>query len=105
VVAGFFNGVGGAEGGTYDANGHYLKSFATIQASGVTLTGLVNTLGTLLGSVEKTAGVFDGARSRLLAPCPGGGNPPVADRSSPWNKPDVVPEIHNLCNQADNQRP
>lgn len=100
VVAGFFNGVGGATGGTYDANGHYLKSYLTIQGGGNTLTGLLN----LLGGVTGSLGPFNGGRSRLLATCPGGGNAPAADQSNPWTAPDVLPGTGTLCNPGDNQK-
>jgi phospholipid/cholesterol/gamma-HCH transport system substrate-binding protein len=100
IVAGFFNGVGGAAGGGYDANGHYLKAYLALQAGGGTLTGVLNLIGKLLGTI----GPFNGARTGI-APCPGGGAPPAADRSNPWNSPDVLPKTGNLCNPADNQRP
>jgi phospholipid/cholesterol/gamma-HCH transport system substrate-binding protein len=103
VVAGFFNGVGGATGGSYDANGHYLKSVLTVQANGTgTLSGLLGLLGGLLGKAKLP--VLGGGRTRLLAPCPGGGNPPAADRSNPWNSPDILRKTGNLCNPANNQK-
>jgi phospholipid/cholesterol/gamma-HCH transport system substrate-binding protein len=101
VVAGFFSGVGGTSGGSYDANGHYLKSMFALQPTGgASLAGLLSLLGPLTGSL----GPFNGGRSHLLAPCPGGGAPPAADHSNPWNSPDVLPKTGNLCNPADNQR-
>ncbi len=104
TVAGFFNGVGGASGGGYDANGHYLKALLAVQAGGDTLTGLLNFLGSLLG---KTTGAVVGLNGRngLLAPCPGGGGQPAWDNSNPWNNPDVPKATGTLCTPADNQKP
>ena len=100
VVAGFFNGVGGAAAGAYDANGHFLHGEVTVQGGGSTLTGLLN----LLGGHTGTLGPFHGARTKLVAPCPGGGGPPAPDRSNPWNSPDLLPNAGKLCNPSNNQR-
>jgi hypothetical protein len=100
VVGGFFNGVGGATAGTYDANGHYLHGEVTIQGGGSSLTGLLN----LLGGHTGTLGPFHGERTRLLSPCPGGGGPPAPDRSNPWTRPDLLPGAPAVCRPANDQR-
>jgi phospholipid/cholesterol/gamma-HCH transport system substrate-binding protein len=104
VVAGFFNGVGGATTGAYDANGHYLHGEVTIQAGGSSLTGLLNLLSKLTGKLTGKAGPLDGERLRLLAPCPGGGGPPAPDGSNPWTSPDLLPGSPPICKPADDQR-
>ena len=102
VVAGFFNGVGGASGGSYDANGHYLKSLLTLQPQGGgSLSGLLSILGGLTGAL----GPLNGGRTGLLSPCPGGGSPPAPDGSNPWTSPDVLPKTGKICNPANDQRP
>ncbi len=101
LVAGFFNGVGGSTGGAYDANGHYLKTLLSVQAGGGSLTGLLSLLGRATGSL----GPFNGARNRLLAACPGGGNPPAVDASNPWTSPDLLPGVPSVCDPNHDQRP
>jgi hypothetical protein len=100
AISGFFNGVGGASAGGYDANGHYLKSELTLQGGGNSLSGLLG----LLGGVTSTLGPFHGERSRLLAPCPGGGSPASADGTAAWTTPDSLPATGNLCHPADDQK-
>jgi phospholipid/cholesterol/gamma-HCH transport system substrate-binding protein len=100
VVGGFFNGVGGATAGAYDANGHYLHGYVTVQGGGSSLTGILNLLGGLTG----TLGPFNGARTGLLSPCPGGGAPPGADKSNPWRFPDLLPGAPTVCKPSDDQR-
>jgi phospholipid/cholesterol/gamma-HCH transport system substrate-binding protein len=104
VVAGFFSGVGGAAGGGYDANGHYLKNLLVVQAGGSSLTGLLNTLGSLLGGLTGTLTGLNGARSGLIAPCPGGGSPPAGDGTNAWTSPDIPSATGTLCNPANDQR-
>ena len=101
AIAGFFNGVGGATAGSYDANGHYLKSELTLQGTGSSsLTGLLG----LLGNGTGTLGPFNGGRTGLVARCPGGGSPPAPDQTNPWTSPDILRATGNLCNPADDQR-
>jgi phospholipid/cholesterol/gamma-HCH transport system substrate-binding protein len=104
LIAGFFNGVGGAAGGGYDANGHYLKTLATISASGASVTGLLNTLGNLLGGLLGSVTGVGGGRTHLIAPCPGGGSPPASDGTNAWTAPDLLPNTGNLCNPANDQQ-
>jgi hypothetical protein len=104
MVAGFFNGTDGSPSGAYDANGHYLQNEVLLQGGGSSLTGLANLLsgGTASGPSGPTP--TGGARNSLLAPCAGGGNPPAADASNPWNQPDLLPGIGTLCNPNDDQK-
>ena len=105
AVAGFFNGVGGATGGAYDANGHYLKSALLAQGTGVSMTGLLSLVSALLGHTVPGAPLLTGGRTGLLAPCPGGGSPPSWDSSAPWTQPDIPAATGNLCNPANDQQP
>jgi phospholipid/cholesterol/gamma-HCH transport system substrate-binding protein len=102
VVAGFFNGVGGATGASYDANGHYLKAMLTVQGNGP--GSLSGTLGLL--QATSLVGSFNGSRIQQIAPCPGGGNPPAPDRSNPWTNPDVLPSTPGppICNPSHDQK-
>ncbi len=100
VISGFFNGVGGATGGSYDANGHYLHGYLTVQGGGSSLSGLLN----LLSGHLPALGPFNGERTGLVAPCPGGGNPPAWDASNPWTSPDVLPGVSAICKPADDQK-
>jgi len=102
LVAGFFNGVGGAEGGGYDANGHYLKTLLSIQAGGATLTGVLSTLGALLGGLTGAVTPV-GNGNTSIAPCPGGGGPPAPDGTNAWTAPDLLPSTGVLCNPANDQ--
>jgi hypothetical protein len=104
VISGFFNGVGGAAGSSYDANGHYLQSVNTVQATGGSLTGLLSLLSGLLGHITAPVPALSGGRTKLIAPCPGGGAPPVSDGSNPWTAPDLLPGAGTLCNPADDQK-
>jgi hypothetical protein len=104
LVAGFFNGVGGASGATYDANGHYLKVQLDLSAGGASLTGLLNSLGTLLGTVIGSVTGLNGTRTGQVATCPGGGTPPAPDGSNAWTSQDVPASIGALCNPANDQK-
>ena len=104
MVAGFFNGVVGSSAGSYDANGHYLRNEALVQGGGSSLTGLLNALSGQAGAAPSGPGPTGGERTGLLAPCPGGGNPPAADASNPWTSPDLLPGAGPLCTPGDDQK-
>jgi hypothetical protein len=102
VTAGFFNGVGGAQSGGYDANGHYLRALAILQGTGgASLSGLLS----ILGNATLNLGPLNGARTGLLSPCPGGGGPSGSDGSNPWTAPDTLKGAGTLCNPANDQKP
>jgi phospholipid/cholesterol/gamma-HCH transport system substrate-binding protein len=105
VVAGFFNGTDGTPSALYDANGHYLQTEALVQGGGSSATGLANLLGGVTNGAPPGGPLpAGGARSGLLDACPGGGNPPAADRSNPWTQPDVLPGFGALCDPNQDQR-
>lgn len=73
LVAGFFNGFGGATSHSYDANGHFAR--INLEAGPTSLTGLVpRPSGSSLG----------GLRTGLDARCPGAAEEPAPDGSNPW---------------------
>ncbi|MGE5617549.1 MAG: MlaD family protein [Candidatus Woesearchaeota archaeon] len=104
MVAGFFNGTDGSPSGVYDANGHYLQTEALVQGGGSSLTGLANLLSGVAGGGPAGPTPSGGERNRLLAACPGGGNPPAADASNPWTQPDLLPGVAALCKPNDDQK-
>jgi phospholipid/cholesterol/gamma-HCH transport system substrate-binding protein len=100
VVAGFFNAFGGAAGGFYDANGHYLRSNVVVSGTGSSLTGLLS----LLGGLTSKLPPLSGGRTGMLARCPGGGSPPASAGGNPWTAPDVLPATGGICDPANDQR-
>ncbi len=100
VTAGFFNGVGGAQAGGYDANGHYLRSRIVLSGGGSSFSGLLS----VLGDATLKLPDLTGTRTELLSPCPGGGSPSAPDGSNPWTNPDTLKGAGVLCNPADDQR-
>jgi phospholipid/cholesterol/gamma-HCH transport system substrate-binding protein len=88
-VGGLFNGFGGAAGGFYDANGHFIR--ISLQGAPSSLPGLVPTPGFSFPG--------NGYRTGLTARCPGAAAEPHPDGSNPW-RPDP-----SLCNPAHDHRP
>jgi phospholipid/cholesterol/gamma-HCH transport system substrate-binding protein len=85
LIAGLFNGFGGAPGGVYDANGHFLRISLEVGPDG------------LPGLLPHTSGM-GGLRTGITARCPGGAEEPTPDGSNPW-----VPDT-SLCNPADDHK-
>jgi phospholipid/cholesterol/gamma-HCH transport system substrate-binding protein len=98
-VAGFFNGVGGATGAGYDANGHYLNVRLAIAGS-TSLNGIFSLLGATVGKV----GDLNGGSFTNTKPCPGGGVVPSADGSAPWLDADSAASVGTLCSPSDDQQ-
>lgn len=88
-VAGLFNGFGGATGGYYDANGHFIR--ISMQGAPSSLPGLVPTPDFSFPS--------NGYRTGLTARCPGAAEEPAPDGSNPW-----VPDA-SLCDPAQGMAP
>jgi phospholipid/cholesterol/gamma-HCH transport system substrate-binding protein len=93
IVSGFFGGIGGQSGGTYDANGHYVGTSAELGSG--SLSGLVSLLNTVLSALPG----LNGTRFDITAACPGGAAEPAADGSNPWSTPDSG---QTVCKPADN---
>ncbi|MFL5846585.1 MAG: MlaD family protein [Solirubrobacteraceae bacterium] len=85
-IAGLFNGFGGAPGGYYDANGHFIR--ISLQGAPSSLPGLLPTPSFSFPS--------NGYRTGIDARCPGAAEEPAPDGSNPW-----VPDA-SLCDPADN---
>jgi len=88
-IGGLFNGFGGAAGGTYDANGHYIR--ISLQGAPSSLPGLLPTPDFSFPS--------NGYRTGVTARCPGAAEEPNPDGSNPW-----VPDP-SLCDRADDHAP
>ena len=88
-IGGLFNGFGGAAGGTYDANGHYVR--ISLQGAPSSLPGLLPTPDFSFPS--------NGYRTGVTARCPGAAEEPNPDGSNPW-APDP-----SLCDRADDHAP
>lgn len=84
-VAGLFNGFGGDAGGSYDANGHYIR--ISLQGAPSSLPGLLPTPDFSFPS--------DGYRTGVTARCPGAAEEPAFDGSNPWVA------VEGLCDPAD----
>jgi phospholipid/cholesterol/gamma-HCH transport system substrate-binding protein len=101
-VTGFFNGVGGSTGGSYDANGHYLHARAVLAGNAASLSGVAS----LLGNPAAALGAFSANKFGQIHRCPGGGvlgKPP--DNSAPWTNPDSDPSVAPLCHGAEDLTP
>ena len=91
LVAGFFNGFGGATSGSYDANGHYAR--INLEGGLTSLTGLIP---------RPSGGALGGLRTGLDARCPGAAEEPAPDGSNPWGSgPDSAA---GTCDPAHNPR-
>lgn len=75
LIGGFFNGFGGAAGGSYDANGHYIR---------ISLQGAPSSLPGILTPAPAAAFPSGGYQTGLTARCPGGAEEPAPDGSNPW---------------------
>ena len=73
-IGGLFNGFGGASGGGYDANGHFIR--ISLQGAPSSLPGLLPTPDFSFPS--------NGYRTGLTARCPGAAEEPAPDGSNPW---------------------
>jgi phospholipid/cholesterol/gamma-HCH transport system substrate-binding protein len=73
LVAGFFNGFGGATSASYDANGHYAR--INLEGGLTSLTGLIP---------RPSGAALGGLRVGLDARCPGAAEEPAPDSSNPW---------------------
>lgn len=86
-IGGLFNGFGGAAGGYYDANGHFIR--ISLQGAPSSLPGLLPTPDFSLPS--------NGYRTGLTARCPGAAEEPVEDGSNPWiPDPSLCDPAHNM---------
>jgi len=92
VVSGFFEGVAGQSGGSYDANGHYLRT--SVELGVGSLSGLASLLNTVVSALP----TLNGGRAGITASCPGGASEPAPDGSNPWTTPDSPGAV---CNPAD----
>jgi phospholipid/cholesterol/gamma-HCH transport system substrate-binding protein len=88
-IGGLFNGFGGAAGGYYDANGHFIR--ISLQGAPSSLPGLLPTPGFSFPS--------NGYRTGLTARCPGAAEEPNPDGSNPW-----VPDA-SLCDPDHDMAP
>jgi phospholipid/cholesterol/gamma-HCH transport system substrate-binding protein len=92
VISGFFGGLAGNAGGSYDANGHYIRT--SVELGTGSLSGLTSLLNTVLSALP----TLNGAR-QVTDACPGGASEPAPDGSNPWSTPDSGVTV---CNPASN---
>jgi ABC-type transporter Mla subunit MlaD len=93
LLIGLFNGLIGISTGPYDNSGHYVHA-EYVQSPQSILRGIASGL---LSAHPLVPGVL-ALRSDLTARCPGGGEPPAPDGSSPW-----IPD-KSLCNPANDMQ-
>jgi phospholipid/cholesterol/gamma-HCH transport system substrate-binding protein len=98
VVSGFFGGVGGYDGGYYDANGHFIRISSEFGAG--SLSGLLSALNGVVSDLPE----LNGTRYGLLAACPGGAAEPSPNGGNPWTNLDSLPAAGNVCNPADDHQ-
>lgn len=91
VVAGFVNGFGGTAGGSYDANGHYVR--ISLQGNQFSLSNGLS----LLQLPEQDNPLFS-FRKGITNRCPGAATLPHPDGSNPWT-------TEAPCKAEDSPRP
>jgi phospholipid/cholesterol/gamma-HCH transport system substrate-binding protein len=88
-IGGLFNGFGGAAGGYYDANGHFIR--ISLQGAPSSLPGLLPT--------PDFSFPTNAYRTGITARCPGAAEEPNPDGSNPW-----IPDV-SLCDPSHGMAP
>ena len=105
LIAGFFNGVGGAGGGAYDANGHYLRTLLAVSSGAGHPDRAAEHARQSARWPDRhvdrgSAAVAPGSWRRARAAA----SPPAADGTNAWTSPDLLPGTGSLCNPANDQQ-